>query len=79
MEKPIPAQIAPYAVEVEENKKYWWCRCGRSKNQPYCDGSHKGTGIQPLEFTAEESKTVYLCGCKTTGNPPYCDGSHAKL
>ena len=73
------AQAEPYAVEVEEGKKYFWCACGRSRNQPYCDGSHKETAFTPVDFTAEQTKTVYLCGCKRTGNRPFCDGTHKNL
>ena len=58
---------------------YHWCRCGRSKNQPYCDGSHAGTGLTPLEFTIEEERRVALCLCKHTKKSPFCDGTHAKL
>ena len=72
------AQKAPYATAVEEGKTYYWCACGRSKNQPFCDGSHKGTGIEPVAFTAQKSETVYLCGCKRTSNPPFCNGAHQK-
>lgn len=75
----VIAQKAPYAVELEEGKTYYWCQCGRSKNQPFCDGSHQGTGFEPVAFTAEKSGTVYLCGCKKTGNQPFCDGSHQSL
>ena len=73
------AQIGSYAVEVEEGKTYYWCRCGQSKNQPFCDGSHQSTSFNNVPFTASETKTVYLCGCKTTSNQPFCDGSHSKL
>ena len=79
MSEPLSPQKKPYAVEVEEGKSYYWCACGRSKNQPFCDGSHQGTDFQPVEFTAEKTDTVYLCGCKKTGNQPFCDGTHAKL
>lgn len=78
-EVPIIAAKSPAEVELEEGKEYYWCRCGRSQNQPFCDGSHKGTGITPVGFTAKESGTAYLCRCKATGDQPYCDGTHAKL
>jgi len=76
---PIAAQKEPYKVRVEAGQKYFWCACGRSKKQPYCDGSHKAVGLSPLSFTAEATKDVYLCGCKSTGNKPYCDGTHKSL
>ncbi len=78
-DKPVIAQKAPYPVEVEAGKNYFWCACGRSKKQPFCDGSHKGTGFSPVKYTAETSKKVFFCGCKHTGNPPLCDGTHSKL
>lgn len=70
---------APIPVEVEAGKTYWWCVCGQSKRQPFCDGSHKGTGFAPTAFTAEKTDTVFLCGCKHTANKPYCDGTHKTL
>jgi CDGSH-type Zn-finger protein len=79
MADPIPAQKAPYGVNVEAGKQYWWCRCGRSQKQPFCDGSHKAVGLEPMMFTAEATKTVYLCGCKSTKNQPFCDGTHKTL
>jgi CDGSH-type Zn-finger protein len=79
MSEPTSPQNEPYTVEVEQGKSYYWCACGRSKNQPFCDGSHKDTEFQPVAFTAEKTDTVYLCGCKKTGNQPFCDGSHAEL
>lgn len=79
MADPVIAQKSPYAVEVEAGKSYFWCACGLSANQPFCDGSHKGTDFTPVKFEATESKTVYFCGCKHSKNPPLCDGSHAKL
>ena len=73
------AQKAPYATEVEADKTYYWCACGRSNNQPFCDGSHKGTGLEPVAFTAEKNETVYLCGCKQAQKAPFCDGTHNKI
>ncbi len=79
MPEPKIAQKAPYPVELEEGKRYAWCGCGASSTQPFCDGSHKGTGLMPNVFTAEATKTAYLCGCKHTGKGPFCDGTHAAL
>ena len=78
-ERPIIAAKKPAAEELKKGQDYYWCRCGRSKNQPFCDGSHKGTGLTPLEFTPDEDGKAYLCQCKGTGNAPYCDGTHKKL
>lgn len=74
------AQKGPYVKEEEPGKKFW-CACGYSQNQPYCDGSHsrQNTGIQPVKVEFTEKKKVAWCGCKRTGNPPFCDGTHAKL
>ncbi|MEQ8227478.1 MAG: CDGSH iron-sulfur domain-containing protein [Rhodospirillales bacterium] len=79
MTVPKIAQKAPYATAVEAGKKYAWCACGLSTNQPFCDGSHSGTGMTPLVITAEKSETVYFCGCKATNTPPFCDGTHNSL
>jgi len=76
MATPKRAADGPIAVELEAGKSYSWCTCGESSNQPYCDGSHKGTEFTPQRFTAEDSKTYYLCACKETKNAPFCDGSH---
>lgn len=76
---PIIAQKAPYPTEVEAGKAYMWCACGRSQNQPFCDGSHKGTGLVPMRYVATESKRVFFCGCKHCGTGPLCDGSHKTL
>lgn len=78
-EDPIVAQKAPYPVEVEAGKTYFWCACGRSKKQPFCDGSHKDTGLTPQKHTAEKDGKLFFCGCKATGKSPLCDGSHARL
>ncbi|WP_412507101.1 CDGSH iron-sulfur domain-containing protein [Roseovarius sp. SYSU LYC5161] len=79
MTTPKIAQTAPYPVDVEEGKNYFWCACGLSSRQPFCDGSHKETGIAPVKYTAEKSGKVFFCGCKQTANAPLCDGSHSKL
>ncbi len=76
---PIIAQKAPYPVEVEAGKTYFWCACGKSAKQPFCDGSHKVTSITPVKYTAEETKTVYFCGCKHSSKSPLCDGTHKSL
>ena len=78
MNQPIRAADSPYAVTVEKGKIYYWCACGRSNTQPFCDGSHKGTTISPVYYEAEETKELYFCGCKSTKTPPFCDGSHAQ-
>jgi methylamine---glutamate N-methyltransferase subunit C len=79
MAQPKIAARTPVAVELKAGKEYYWCACGRSKNQPFCDGSHEGTEFKPLAFTPGENGEAHLCRCKRTGNPPYCDGSHAGL
>ncbi|MEX0308582.1 MULTISPECIES: CDGSH iron-sulfur domain-containing protein [Ruegeria] len=78
-QSPIIAQDSPIPVEVEEGKSYFWCSCGQSKRQPFCDGSHKGSTFEPVKYTAEASKKVFFCGCKHTSKQPLCDGSHSKL
>lgn len=79
MSEPICAQRSPYAVDVAAGKTYFWCACGRSQNQPFCDGSHQGVGIEPLRFDAQADETIYFCGCKKTAKAPRCDGSHNRL
>lgn len=78
-EQPLIAAKKPAKVELEQGESYTWCRCGRSSNQPFCDGSHKGTGITPINFKAESSGDAWLCQCKATGDAPFCDGTHKKL
>ena len=75
----IVAKKGPYAVTVEEGKKYWWCACGRSQNQSFCDGSHKNTGFESVKFVAEKSGMMVLCGCKRTKNQPCCDDTHFSI
>ena len=75
----VVAQKAPFAVELAQGETYHWCACGRSAHQPFCDGSHQGTGIEPVAFTAEKTGTAYVCGCKRTANRPFCDGAHKAL
>ena len=79
MEKPTVAGKTPLPVQLEAGKTYAWCSCGESANQPFCDGSHKGSAFAPKVFVAEETKTAYLCNCKQTSKPAFCDGSHKNL
>ena len=76
MNQPVRAADAPFAVDVKADKTYYWCACGKSGNQPFCDGSHKGSEFAPVEYRAHADARVFFCGCKTTGNQPLCDGSH---
>jgi CDGSH-type Zn-finger protein len=78
MSEPIIAQKFPF-VQKAEPGEHWWCACGRSKSQPFCDGSHKGTGFAPVKTEIAEAKTVAWCGCKHSANKPFCDGSHSRL
>lgn len=79
MEKPVVAATTPCRVEVEAGKSYWWCACGKSQKQPFCDGSHKGSSFTPVEYKAAESKTVSFCACKQSAKAPLCDGTHKTL
>ncbi len=79
MSEPVIAQKSPLPVDVDEGKKYFWCACGESKKQPFCDGSHSGTGFTPMVYEATESKRVFFCGCKRSKKSPLCDGSHNSL
>jgi CDGSH-type Zn-finger protein len=78
MKQPIVAQKGPYVADMETGT-YWWCACGRSQSQPFCDSSHGGTGIGPMEVKIETKKKVAWCGCKQTKTPPFCDGTHSKI
>jgi CDGSH-type Zn-finger protein len=79
MTEPVIAAKAPIAVDVEAGKTYWWCACGKSAKQPFCDGSHKGSEFTPVKYQAAESKKAWFCACKHSTNQPLCDGSHKKL
>ena len=79
MADPVLAQKSPFAVDVQEGRSYWWCACGMSRKQPFCDGSHKGSGFTPMEYKATASRTVYFCGCKRTSKTPLCDGTHNRV
>ncbi len=72
-------QTAPFPVEVEAGKTYFWCACGKSARQPFCDGSHKGSDHTPVRYTAEATRRVFFCGCKHTGKAPLCDGTHKQI
>ena len=79
MSEPIISTRAPIGVDVEAGKTYWWCACGQSKKQPFCDGSHKGSEFKPVQFEATESKKAWFCACKHTAHQPLCDGTHKRL
>lgn len=75
----VIAQKGPYSVELVADKPYLFCRCGRSARQPFCDGKHEGSGIEPLRFSVPEAGMFNLCGCKATDDEPFCDGTHNML
>ncbi|HMK89643.1 MAG TPA: CDGSH iron-sulfur domain-containing protein [Methylocystis sp.] len=79
MAERVVVQKKSMPVEVEAGKVYYWCACGRSANQPFCDGAHKGTEIAPVPYTPTESGKTFFCGCKATKNEPLCDGAHKHL
>ncbi len=79
MTTPHIAQRTPISVEVTEGKKYYWCACGLSKKQPFCDGSHKTTEFTPVEYQADSTTSVWFCACKQSSKKPICDGTHNKI
>ncbi len=79
MEKPIIAANSPAQAQLEQGREYYFCVCGRSSDQPFCDGSHAGTGLAPRPFRAEADGEAWLCRCKHTRNPPFCDGTHKQF
>ncbi len=79
MAQPTIAQKEPYMVEIKAGRKYFWCACGLSSKQPFCDGSHKETEFEPVVWQAEVDGKKFFCGCKQTGKKPFCDGYHKKL
>ncbi len=78
MEKPVIAQKSPFIFKLEPGT-YWWCACGMSKDQPFCDGSHKGSNFTPQKLVLEKAEQIALCGCKMTNSQPRCDGTHRSL
>ena len=78
MTEPVIAKKGPYAVELDAGE-YWWCACGRSQNQPFCDGSHRGTDFQPKQLQLDSPNKVWLCGCKHSADKPFCDGAHKQF
>ena len=79
MSEPVIAQKAPFPIEVEAGKAYFWCSCGKSSKQPFCDGSHKGSDFAPVKYEAQANGKVFFCGCKVSAKSPLCDGSHKAL
>ncbi|HYD67054.1 CDGSH iron-sulfur domain-containing protein [Azospirillum sp.] len=79
MAEQVVAHKGPLVIPLKAGETYWWCRCGRSAAQPFCDGSHAGTGIEPMSFTPTKDMKGRFCGCKQTKKPPFCDGSHLDI
>ena len=75
-EAPQVAGKAPIKVVVEAGKSYWWCACGKSAKQPFCDGSHKGSAFSPMEYKADKDGDAWFCACKQSTHQPMCDGTH---
>lgn len=73
-----PRRSGPHPVEMQAGEKYFWCACGKTGREPFCDGAHKGSGMKPLIYQADESKTAHFCGCGKTATQPFCDGSHGR-
>jgi len=78
-DSPVIAGRAPIKVEVQAGKSYWWCACGKSASQPFCDGSHKGSGFSPMEYKPEKDGDAWFCACKNSGGKPLCDGTHKRV
>ena len=78
-EQPAIGGKAPIPVQVTADEEYWWCACGRSASQPFCDGSHKGSTFSPMKYTADKAGRVFFCTCKRTSKQPLCDGTHKTL
>jgi CDGSH-type Zn-finger protein len=79
MAEPVIAQKSPFKFDIVQGKSYYWCACGKSQKQPFCDGSHKGSEFSPVKYEAAENKTVFFCGCKHSAKQPFCDGTHSRL
>jgi CDGSH-type Zn-finger protein len=79
MAEPTVGGTAPIAIDVQAGRSYFWCSCGKSKRQPFCDGAHKGSEFAPVEYKATESTKVWFCACKRSGKGVLCDGSHKAL
>ncbi len=79
MDERVIGGKTPIGIKVKAGETYWWCACGRSKSQPFCDGSHAGTSLQPMQWVAPETRAVFFCACKKTAAAPLCDGAHNAL
>jgi len=79
MSEAVCTQKSPYVIEAEEGKTYYYCTCGKSEKQPFCDGKHKGSGFSPIAHTAEKAGNIYFCGCRASQKGALCDGAHKNL